>query len=86
MLNIDRIHRELRVIARIDERFWQKKAHSPSDLLRFKARQSRRQELLEMIQESKVKLSPVIASARKKQNLLDKARVDQAFTHKSRAN
>jgi hypothetical protein len=86
MLSIDRIQRELKVIARIDEMFRQKKDHSLSDLLRFQARQSRRQELLEMLQEVEAKLSPVIASARKKQNLLDKARIDEAFTNKSRAN
>jgi len=57
MLSIDRIQRELEVIARIDEMFRQKKDHSPSDLLRFQARQSRRQELLEMLQEVEAKLS-----------------------------
>jgi hypothetical protein len=86
MLGIDRIQRELKVIGRIDEMFRQKKDHSPSDLVRFQARQSRRQELIEMLQEVEPKLSPVIASARKKQNPLDKARVDEAFTNKSRAN
>jgi hypothetical protein len=34
----------------------QEKDHSPSDLLRFQARQSRRQELLEMLQEVEAKL------------------------------
>lgn len=66
--------------------FWQKKDHIPSDLVRFQARQSRRQELLEMLQEVEPKLSQVIASARKKQNFLDKAKVNEAFTNKNRAN
>ena len=67
MLGIDRIQRELKVIARIDEMFWHKKNHSLSDLIRFQSRQSRRQELLEMLQQV-ANLSPIIASERKKQH------------------
>jgi hypothetical protein len=66
MPGIDRIQRELEVIARLDEMFRQKKDPSPSDLLRCQARQSRRQELLEMLQEVGTTLSPVVAFARKK--------------------
>lgn len=68
MLGIDRIQRELKVIARIDEMFWHKKYHSPSDLIRFQSRQSRRKELLEMKQQGAI-LGPTSLS-HKKSNIL----------------
>jgi hypothetical protein len=86
MPGIDRIQRELEVIARLDEMFRQKKDPSLSDLLRCQARQSRRQELLEMVQKVGAKVSPVIAFARKRQNPRDKARIGEVVTHKSRVN
>lgn len=86
MPGIDRIQRELEVIARLDEMFQQKKDPSPSDLLRCQARQSRRQELLEMLQKVGATFSPVIAFARKRQNPRDKTSGDEMVTHKSRAN
>jgi hypothetical protein len=86
MPGIDRIQRELEVIARLDEMFRQKKDPSPSDLLRCQARQSRRQELLEMLQQVGATFSPVIAFAGKRQNPRDKARIGEVVTHKSRVN
>jgi len=86
MLGIDRIRRELEVIARLDEMFRQKKDHSPSDLLRCQARYSRRQQLLEMLHKVDAKLNPLITFAGKKQDPLYKARGHQAVTHKGRVN
>jgi hypothetical protein len=86
MPGIDRIQRELEVIARLDEMFRQKKDPSLSDLLRCQARQSRRQELLEMLQKVGATFNPVIAFARKRQNPRDKARREEIGTYKSRVN
>jgi hypothetical protein len=85
MPGIDRIQRELEVIARLDEMFRQKKDPSPSDLLRCQARQSRRQELLEMLKNVGATFSPVVAFAGNRQNPRDKARIGEV-PHKSRVN
>jgi hypothetical protein len=58
----------------------QKKDRSPSDLILFQARQSSRRESLKNASGTHGEIGQVIASARKKQNLIDKARVDGAST------
>lgn len=86
MQGIGRIQRELEVITRLEEMFRQKKDPSLSDLLRSQARQSRRLELLEMLQEVGGTFTPVIAFARKRENPREKARLGEIVTNKSRAN